>query len=554
MKVKFMSRLKDFFARIRTRAAEVFEKGRNRTRLRLEGSVRKLRELRGKIEGRSISDFSFLKARWAKGVFFLIVGIPVLALFVLLNQTSAVQGSLPTYTVQKGPFEMKIRERGTIKALRNVMISSQLITEQGKIIRLIPEGTYVKEGDLLVEFDKSVFLEKIDRYETDLVHSRAELIQSREDLKASQARVEQTVKKARDEIILAELNLKDLNEGSGPLRVERAKFDVDRARARYEKLKRDFAEFTELVKEGYVSQAEVDAIGQSMQEEKTQYEFSEAEYNTLVKFTYPSQLESAKARLRAAKDSVEKLRETSSYNLASAEAGVQRAKGMIQSKELKLKQTREDLEKTDVRAPIEGFVVYPDLFFRGSSDRRKVEVGDVVLNTQNVIQIPDTSKMLVDTRIREVDIYKVQPEQEVDIRVDAYPDLVLAGKVSQIGTLAVEDNAGGTGGKFFNLQVLLKDADQRLRPGMTARVEVLVDSLPEALLVPVEAVFEKGDQTVSYVLKRGKIMERVIEPGKSNEDFIVIRSGLADGERVLLLDPTHDKERFEKKLVLSSSR
>jgi multidrug efflux pump subunit AcrA (membrane-fusion protein) len=82
---------------------------------------------------------------------------------------------------------------------------------------------------------------------------------------------------------------------------------------------------------------------------------------------------------------------------------------------------------------------------------------------------------------------------------------------------------------------------------MTARVEVMVDEEKDALLVPVEAVFQKGGRKMSYIVnKHGRVEEREIQTDKNNEDFVVVKNGLSEGERVLLLDPSKELNTFEK--------
>jgi HlyD family secretion protein len=322
---------------------------------------------------------------------------------------------------------------------------------------------------------------------------------------------------------------------------------VDKAKSEYDKLEKDYKDFKELVKDGYVSQIEVDKTAIKRDEAKSDYGFAQAEYDNMVNFAYPAELEAAKAKVRAAKESFEKLKETAQYTLASKEAAINRANANIASAQAKLEIAQKQLLHSEIVSPIEGFVIYPEFYVVGGSEKRKVQIGDSVFPTQAFIQIPDTSQMLVDTQIREVDIYKVKSGQEATIRVDAYPDLVMKGKVTMIGTLAEGREKEGAGGKYFNLQILLDGTDERLRPGMTARVEVLVDEENDALMVPVEAIFQKGGRRVSYVVnKRGKIEEREILTDKSNEDFVVVRNGLSEGERVLLLDPSKELSTFEK--------
>jgi len=475
------------------------------------------------------------------------------AIFWHRTQSGATADLGSAFPVKRDRFQIKIVERGSLKALRNVMVSSE-IGNRGKIIRLAPEGSYVKKGQLLAQFDKTPFMEDVERNKTELERAKAELVQAQEDLKTEKARIEQNIKKGEDEIPLAEMDLKDLQEGAGPLKIKKSKAAVDKAKGEYEKLERDYKDFKELVKDGYVSQAEVDKTATKRDEAKSDYGFAQAEYDNLVNFAYPAELEAAKAKVRSVKEAFEKLKETAQYSVSSKDAAVNRANANITSAQSKLVIAESQLQHSEIYAPLEGFVIYPEFFIVGSTEKRKVQIGDSVFPTQAFIQIPDTSQMMVDTQIREVDIYKVKSGQEATIRVDAYPDLAMKGKVTLIGTLAEGREKEGAGGKYFNLQILLEGTDQRLRPGMTARVEVLVDEEKDALMAPVEAVFQKGSRKVSYVInKRGNIEEREILTDKSNEDFVVVRSGLSEGERVLLLDPAKELSTFEKPSDLKSS-
>lgn len=495
---------------------------------------------------------SFVQTRHGRAI---LIGVGlVFAIGLVWYRSSALSGGdgSPIYTVSQGDLRVQVRERGTLRALRNILISTEISSEAAKVVWIVQEGTYVQKGDRVVEFDKTLFQQRIDQFETELIHTRAELVQAQEELRAEQARNEQSLKRSEDEIILAELNLKDLQEGSGPLKIERAKFEVERAKSKYDTLKKNYEEFRLLVKDGYVSQAEVDAISNDLREQEAVLAFAEAEYETLIKYSYPSQVEAAKARVRAARESVEKLKQTSEYTMASRAAGVQRASGMIQALDFKISMARDEVKRSVIRAPIDGFVIYPEIFFRSSSEKRKIEIGDLVLNTQNIIQIPDTSQMMVDIQIREVDIYKIKDSQEVAVRVDAYPDLVLTGKVTNIGTLAVERSQEGLGGKYFNLQILLEDTDPRLRPGMTARVEILVALERDVLMVPIEAVSESYGKKTVLVSTSDGIQQRVIETGLSNEDYVSVTRGLKLGEKVMLVNPAQGLRTFDSSSGISA--
>jgi HlyD family secretion protein len=146
--------------------------------------------------------------------------------------------------------------------------------------------------------------------------------------------------------------------------------------------------------------------------------------------------------------------------------------------------------------------------------------------------------MLVETQVREIDVHKIHLGQTVHITVDAYPDTQYHGVVSLIGSLARAERNLPTTAKYFETQIVIDESDDRLRPGMTARVDILVEQFDDALYIPLQAVFEKAGKQVCYVVREHGPEERLIEIGQFNDDVIVVTNGLSEGERIYLHDPT----------------
>src|SRR5256712_13352338 len=132
--------------------------------------------------------------------------------------------------------------------------------------------------------------------------------------------------------------------------------------------------------------------------------------------------------------------------------------------------------------------------------------------------------MVVETRVRETDIHKVERNQGVKVRVQAYPDLKLTGVVTLVGTLAQEEKER-RGAKFFGVTIQIDGSEPRLRPGMTAQVEIEVEERPRALFVPLQAVFEKEGRSVCYVVRRGRLQAQDVATGPSPHHFVVIDQG-----------------------------
>jgi HlyD family secretion protein len=263
--------------------------------------------------------------------------------------------------------------------------------------------------------------------------------------------------------------------------------------------------------------------------------------DSLVNFGRPLELSQAKAEASLTRESARQLESSASYRMENKRSAIVAAESRIQEASSKLALAQQQLARTEVRADVPGIAVYRDVFF--GSEQRKPQVGDQVWANQPLLILPDISRMVVETKVRETDIHKIERNQKVGVRVQAYPDLKLAGKVTLVGTLAQEEKER-RGTKFFGVTVQLEGTEPRLRPGMSATVEIEVEERARALYVPLEAVFEKDGRHVCYVVQRGRLREREVAVGSSNRDFAVIERGLEAGDRVALRDPSAPPSDF----------
>jgi len=109
--------------------------------------------------------------------------------------------------------------------------------------------------------------------------------------------------------------------------------------------------------------------------------------------------------------------------------------------------------------------------------------------------------------------------------------------VSFIGVLASKRFQGSGGEKYFQMTVSLNGEDLRLRPGMTARVSILTDTVEDALTVPIPAIFNDGEKAYCFRYTGGHFKKVHVDVGKQNEDMAEIISGLNYGDQVSLIQP-----------------
>ncbi len=445
--------------------------------------------------------------------------------------------SLLVAAVQEGPFEVTLMESGTLRASRSVGYSSSIPGNQAKILFLAPEGSTVERGDLLVRFDPTPFEEERRQTEAQSTQARAELVKAEQDLKLMKLRNAEELAEARDKHRLAELELASVTEGKGKLAEAESKVKVAQARRELEKAIANYEDLKPFLEEGFITKIELDRARQAVEKAREDLELLKVKHQTYIEYTRPAEIEGARAAVHNRNEGLRQLDQATSYRLSQAGAALDLAESKASELSGKLALAEQNLKNCEVLSTVVGMVIYKEVFF--GSEKRKVQVGDQVWPNQPIVEVPDLSQMIVETQIRETDIHKVERNQRVLIFVEAYPDLRLEGDVSFIGTLAQEEQ-GVAGPKYFQVTVLVKGLDSRLRPGMSARVELLVEQMENARFVPLESVFDSAGRRYTYVLRDGKREVQEILTGPSNENHIVVEAGLETGEKVLLRNPSDE--------------
>jgi HlyD family secretion protein len=443
-------------------------------------------------------------------------------------------GPMLLAVVEEGLFEVKIVESGTLQALHSVTYSSSIPGAQAKILALVLEGTHVAVDEFLVEFDRQPFADELERTQAQFAQAEAELVKADQELKLLQIAGKEEVIESRAKVRLAELELESVVDGKGKLAEAESAAQLAQGKRELAKALAGLEDLKPLLEEGFITKLELDRASQAVDKAREDLEIFEIKHRTYMNYTRPTEVEGSKSALSNSKEFLRQAERATTYRIVQAEAAFKLAQSKYAELVSRVELQTQNLEQCEIRATVSGLVIYKEVFF--GSEKRKVQVGDQVWPNQPLIMLPDLSQMTVETEVRETDIYKVEKNQRVLVSVDAYPEIRLEGEVSYIGTLAQADEAR-RGGKYFSVTILVAEADARLRPGMSARVELLVERLEKAIYVPLEAVFERGGKHYCYVGHGGSSEVREVLIGPSNENHIVVEAGLEVGERVLLRDP-----------------
>ncbi|MCC6588410.1 MAG: efflux RND transporter periplasmic adaptor subunit [Bryobacterales bacterium] len=265
-----------------------------------------------------------------------------------------------------------------------------------------------------------------------------------------------------------------------------------------------------------------------------------------------SEIEGAKSRIDVGvtQGELNQVKTTIDAHQISQEADLTRLEQKKDKTVRDLERAKSYLSKMVIRAPISGIVnVLPNFRAQGSfgSAPPPFKEGDRAWTGAAIAEIPDLSSMRIELKLDEVDRGRLQLGQKVRIRIDALPDKELEATLDWISPIAQLQFRGfGMSEKSFPARATLKFVDPRLRPGMSASAEVLIESQPNALMIPARASFVNKGKPSVYVQRGAGYQIRQIEVGRRNDTDIVVTKGLNEGETVYLENPIEAAKRAKK--------
>jgi HlyD family secretion protein len=235
--------------------------------------------------------------------------------------------------------------------------------------------------------------------------------------------------------------------------------------------------------------------------------------------------------------------EAAELQLNSARQGIEQAREAVTQSAADLKKAQEDLTKTTIYAPLSGRVIALN------AKEGEVVVSGTMNNPASVIgTIADLSEILVEVDVDETEVVYVEVNQTARLLVDALPDHPYTGRVVEIGSSGFSKPAQPEV-TFFKVKVLLDAPDAALRPGMSARAEILTATAKAALVIPIQAVVERkplaekgalaptaaGDTEIKvvFVVEQGKARQRPVTVGLTDETNAEVTEGVAEGAVVV---------------------
>ncbi|MEY2428270.1 MAG: HlyD family secretion protein, partial [Verrucomicrobiota bacterium] len=330
--------------------------------------------------------------------------------------------------------------------------------------------------------------------------------------------------------------------GDGEAKQKLRKFDDDLqvAQKELDQAKTTLEGTRRLFDKGFVTKTDLQRDEIAYENSRLKVVTAETAHDLFLKYDFLKSAQEFLSKFNEAVHEFDKSRRVAISKLAQAKAKLKSAIGQDQVQTRQAKDLGEQLEKCTLRAKKSGLVVYggarDDQFYYGGEER--IREGATVRERQAIITIPDLTRMSVNVKIHESYIKKVKKGQKARMTVDAFPDEILTGEVTKVGVLPDSQNRWMNPDLKVYLTTITIDGNHDwVKPGMSVKVEILVNKIENCIYVPVQAISPDSGKQVCFIPHGLKQERREVQVGEFNDEFIEVKSGIGEGERVLLRPP-----------------
>ena len=439
---------------------------------------------------------------------------------------------LARYRVERGDLDITITENGQLKSAKPVLIT---IGEPGKVLWIVKEGSNVVKGDKLLQLENTQLMSGIEQARVSTEGVRRALMKAESELKLYELEADKLIKDAERAVTLAKLALEQYREGKASLRDEELALEVKRATIDRDDAKEKSDRMPALLAKGFVTAAEARSLAIEAEQKESAARRKVRELEIFRKFEQPQDLAKLQSEVTAAEFALKRVVQQIAATRSDKESEVAMQRSQLDIQKLQSTEFLERVKKLTVVAPSDGLVVYGDPSQRRWNPTR-VNVGTELYQNYIVMELPDLNAMVAEIGVSEFNVNRVAVGQAVKVTIEGLGGKSFDGKLASVDSTAQEGGWGEDRKKYNTTIELLHTEGTHFRPNMSVKARILLASLPNVLTVPVNAVTtHAGESFVWLAGPRDLPMRKQITIGQTSTDRVEVRSGLVEGDQVLVL-------------------
>tara|TARA_Y100001934_G_scaffold267222_1_gene347643 strand:+ start:795 stop:2516 length:1722 start_codon:yes stop_codon:yes gene_type:complete len=402
--------------------------------------------------------------------------------------------------------------------------------------KLEPNQTIEIPGALLVKFEDADLRDKILHQEKAVADAERDLGNAKKDLALRRIETASANRQAALDVEFAQQDLSRFIEGDAPLALLTLEGDIALADEEIKRAEERLASTLKLKDKGYATSLEVQADELTIRKQQNKIIQYKKQKELLIKFQQPQQQKRYEAKLDQAKVEEQRTNQKSNTLVESQEGTVVRREEGLRAQQDRLTLYKEQLTKTEIRAPQDGLVIYA----RSSSryNDTYIKEGALIRKGYSVIDLPDVSELMAVVQVHESFVRHIKTGQKAVVRIDSLPDRKFQGVVRHVAPTPDAHRKYYENISVYDTHVWIQDENSQLpedlKPGVSAKAEIIMAELSDVMMVPVQSVTTYKGQKVVQV-KRGENMVVVpVKTGQFNNRFIEIKDGLKQGDQVSL--------------------
>lgn len=457
------------------------------------------------------------------------------------KSAQADAASINLATAETRTFEIATLATGELAARDRVELRSD-VERQTAIVEIVPEGSRVNAGDVLVRLNSDEIKREIEEEELQLSEARLNLESAQTAYEIQESDNKASLQKARLAVQLADLALQQWKNGDNIKALQQRNTAIEKTERDYNRLKDKYARSLKLHEQKFISDDELLRDEISLLEAEAAMETARLDMETYQKYQIERDLEQKKSDLTEAEQELVRVEKTNAINLKNRESTLQNRAVQVARREERLAEWTSQFEACTLRAPTDGLVVYGSTVQSDnwrSQNEGPIAVGRQIRNNDLIIALPDTSEMIASVKVHESLAGRVRPGQSANIKVEAMGDLNIAGEVESIGLLAETGGWRDPNRREYTVRVRVEPGSYSddLKPSMRCQAELILGTVEQALTVPVQAVFSDGPVRYVLVPEGARFVRRPVNLGQRSDMYAQIAAGLEEGERVLIREP-----------------
>lgn len=402
---------------------------------------------------------------------------------------------------------------GSLSTLEDVSLSPKLSGRLTSV--LVHEGDSVGAGQLVATQESTDLMTQIRQAEAGLAAARSVLLQAQSAAKISPQQTEAAVRQAEAQVKQARANLQKLQQGNRQQDIAQQQKTVEQAKLDWDWSVTDYNRLAELQQEGAVSKRQLDEAKVNMDKSRSRYESEQQKLSLLKEGARPEDIEAARQAVYQAEEALVQARASRVQDSIKAEQ-VSGARAQVAQAQASLQLARQQLDNTRIYSPVSGTV-----------QKRLANPGQMLMAGSPILQIVSLNSVYFEGQVPESEIRWVTMGQSVTVKIDAYPGRAWTGNVAAINPV------GNDQARLFNVRIALSGSGGKLRPGMFARGVIAVRTVPNAVVVPKDAIVARGGQTILYVIENNRARLIPAQTGLSTQEWIQV-SGVQPGQQVVV--------------------